>query len=61
MTASYQDSPYLTVEEVAAQLRVCTHTVRRLIAGRDIPAVRIGNQYRIHRDTLSTLAGVPTR
>jgi excisionase family DNA binding protein len=44
--------PLLTVEETAAALRVCTRTVRRAIKSGELPAVRLGRQYRIRRRDL---------
>jgi excisionase family DNA binding protein len=37
----------LTVAEVAGLMRVSTMTVYRLIKGGDLPAVRVGHNYRI--------------
>ncbi len=37
----------MTVAEVAANMRVSTMTVYRLIQSRDLPAVRIGKSYRL--------------
>jgi excisionase family DNA binding protein len=38
---------FLTVAEVADQLRVSTMTVYRLIKAGDLPAARIGKSYRL--------------
>ncbi|MEA3214495.1 MAG: hypothetical protein QOJ19_651 [Acidimicrobiia bacterium] len=38
---------FLTVAEVAEQLRVSTMTVYRLIKSGELPAVRIGRSYRL--------------
>lgn len=43
-------SNFVTVSEVARQLRVSNMTVYRLINAGDLPAVRVGKSYRI-RDT----------
>lgn len=51
MTTPAEDS-YLTVPEVAARLRVSNNTVRRMIAAGDLPAVRLGKQYRIEASQL---------
>lgn len=50
----------LTVTEVAAELRVSTMTVYRLIAAGDLPALRVGRSYRIRHDDLDAFlaAGV---
>ena len=37
----------LTVAEVAASMRVSTMTVYRLIKRGDLPAVRVGHNYRV--------------
>jgi excisionase family DNA binding protein len=38
---------YVTVGEVAAQLRVSTMTVYRLVQSGRLPAVRVGRSYRL--------------
>ena len=49
---------YLTVAEVAEQLRVSNMTVYRLINAGDLPAVRVGRSYRITEDDVDAyLAG----
>lgn len=40
---------FLTVAEVAVQLRVSTMTVYRLIRAGDLAAVRIGRSYRLRQ------------
>lgn len=42
----------LTVAEVAETLRVSTMTVYRLVRSGEIPAVRVGRNYRIRRSDL---------
>ncbi|MGH3440630.1 MAG: helix-turn-helix domain-containing protein [Nitriliruptorales bacterium] len=42
----------LTVAEVAELLRVSTMTVYRLIRTGDLPAVRVGRNYRVRRPDL---------
>ena len=37
----------LTVHEVSRTLRVSTMTVYRLIKGGDLPAIRVGKNYRV--------------
>jgi excisionase family DNA binding protein len=41
------DQALLTAAEVAGQLRVSTMTVYRLIRRGDLPAVRVGRNYRV--------------
>jgi excisionase family DNA binding protein len=43
-------SRFVTVAEVANQLRVSNMTVYRLVQAGDLPAVRIGRSYRIRED-----------
>lgn len=50
MTTTAED--FLTVPEVAARLRVSSNTVRRMIAAGELPAVRLGKQYRIEASQL---------
>lgn len=42
----------LTAAEVAERLRVSTMTVYRLIRGGELPAVRVGRNYRVRRADL---------
>jgi excisionase family DNA binding protein len=47
----------LTVREVAATMRVSTMTVYRLIKSGELPAIRVGKNYRIREsDVVSYLA-----
>jgi excisionase family DNA binding protein len=48
-------SGLLTVGEVAGMLRVSTMTVYRLIGNGDLPALRIGKNYRIRQTDLDAL------
>jgi excisionase family DNA binding protein len=41
---------YVTVAEVAGQLRVSNMTVYRLVQSGQLPAVRIGRSYRIREE-----------
>jgi excisionase family DNA binding protein len=43
---------YLNVKEVATLLRVCPKTVRRWIQAGDLPAMRLGRDWRIARADL---------
>jgi excisionase family DNA binding protein len=43
-------SRFVTVAEVADQLRVSNMTVYRLVQSGELPAVRIGRSYRIRED-----------
>lgn len=49
-----QAESLLTVAEVAAELRVSTMTVYRLVKAGELPAFRIGKNYRIRRGDLDT-------
>jgi excisionase family DNA binding protein len=44
---SFVEGTLLTVAEVAAIMRVSNMTVYRLIRGGDLPAIRVGRNYRI--------------
>ncbi|MEX2549488.1 MAG: helix-turn-helix domain-containing protein [Nitriliruptoraceae bacterium] len=46
--------PLLTVAEVAEVLRVSNMTVYRLIKAGDMPALRVGKNYRIREADLET-------
>ena len=48
----------LTVDDVAAYLRVSTKTVRRQIAAGHISAIRIGRLIRVSADELMRLTGI---
>jgi excisionase family DNA binding protein len=50
------DSPrdYLTTAEVAAWLKVSVFTVRRWIKQGDLPARKVGREWRIPREALET-------
>jgi excisionase family DNA binding protein len=42
----------MTVGEVAAYLRVHTTTVYRMLRHREIPAFKVGSDWRFNRDTI---------
>lgn len=44
---SFANARFLTVQEVAEQLRVSSMTVYRLIKSGEIPAVRVGRSFRV--------------
>ncbi len=44
----------LTAAEVAGELRVSTMTIYRLIRSGELPAVRVGRNYRVREDDLVT-------
>lgn len=46
--------PLLTVAEVASALRVSTMTVYRLVQAGQLPALRVGRNYRIRQHDLDT-------
>ncbi|MGH3441711.1 MAG: helix-turn-helix domain-containing protein [Nitriliruptorales bacterium] len=50
----------LTVSEVADALRVSNMTVYRLIKGGDLPAIRVGKNYRIRRTDLDQYLNAST-
>lgn len=47
----------LTPEDVARQLRISPATVRRYIRDGDLPAVKVGGQYRVDSQALATFIG----
>jgi excisionase family DNA binding protein len=49
------DPAYITVEQAAAQVSVCTKTIRRLIAEGQIPAVIVGRSVRIPENWIDAL------
>lgn len=51
-----ETAAYLTVKEVADTFRVCTKTVRRWIKSGELPATRMGRDWRIARSDLRALA-----
>jgi excisionase family DNA binding protein len=56
------EARYLTVGEVAAQLRVSSMTVYRLINSGQLPALRIGRSFRLRPEDLDRyLAGHLTK
>jgi excisionase family DNA binding protein len=46
------DAPLLTAGEVADRLRVSTMTIYRLIRRGELPAVRVGRNYRVRASDL---------
>ncbi len=50
---------FLTLKQTAAKLNVSTRTVRRLVAARRIPFLRVGNQLRFPVDLLDQWARNP--
>ncbi|MDQ3574305.1 MAG: helix-turn-helix domain-containing protein [Actinomycetota bacterium] len=52
-TADHARASFLTVAEVAAQLRVSNMTVYRLITAGDLAAVRVGKSYRLREDDVN--------
>lgn len=58
MSADEEKNRFLTVAEVAQELRVSTMTVYRLIKAEQLPATRIGKSLRIRTgDVKDYLAG----
>lgn len=47
--------PWLRVEEAAELLKVSTRTIYRMINDSELPAVRVGNKWRIRREDLMNL------
>jgi excisionase family DNA binding protein len=51
-------SRFVTVAEVATQLRVSNMTVYRLVQAGHLPAVRVGRSYRIREDDVDRYLAV---
>jgi excisionase family DNA binding protein len=49
-----QDSPILTIDELAALLRLNRKTVYELARNGEIPVRRVGRSLRAHRETVLT-------
>jgi len=45
----------LTVKDVAEALQLSTRTVRRMIAAKQIPIIRLGRSVRVHPSAISNL------
>jgi len=54
MTSEASPSAFLTTEEVLSCLKVNPRTIYRLIKSGELPAVRIGRQWRFRRSDLDT-------
>ena len=52
MTSKASTSAFLTTEEVLSCLKVNPRTIYRLIKSGELPAVRIGRQWRFRRSDL---------
>ena len=48
---------FLTIEEVLVYFKTTPQTIYRLIRSGDLPAVRVGRQWRFRRADLDALAG----
>lgn len=51
---SYVGESLLTVSEVASLMRVSNMTVYRLIKSRQLPALKVGKNYRIRESDMET-------
>ncbi|PVG82493.1 excisionase [Nocardioides gansuensis] len=47
------ESRFLTIAEVAAQMRVSKMTVYRLVHSGELPAVRVGRSFRVTEDDVN--------
>ena len=57
LASDYARAKYLTVAEVAGLLRVSNMTVYRLIKAGDLPAIRVGKNFRIRRSDVESYLG----
>jgi excisionase family DNA binding protein len=53
MENSTEPLKFLTVEETAELLQVSRRTLQRMIQRKDLPAFKVGGQWRIHENTLA--------
>ena len=44
---------FVTIEELANQLKVSPRTLQRLIQRKELPAIRIGRQWRFRREWIA--------
>ncbi|MGH9194529.1 MAG: helix-turn-helix domain-containing protein [Acidimicrobiia bacterium] len=51
-SSGYVGEPLLTVSEVASTMRVSNMTVYRLIKSGQLPAIRVGKNYRIRQSDM---------
>ena len=51
--SNLSDVRFLTVQEVAALMRVSKMTVYRLVHAGDLPAVRVGRSFRVPEDAVN--------
>lgn len=51
-------SPFLTTAEAAAYCRVSLTTIQELLRRKQIPAIRVGRQWRILKSNLDRYLGV---
>ena len=53
MENSAEPLKFLTVEETADLLQVSRRTLQRMIHRKDLPAFKVGGQWRIHENALA--------
>ena len=61
MSTAVKQRPMLTIRETAERLNVSEKTIRRLVANRQLAAVRVGSQLRIDADQLDAGTGMLRR
>ena len=52
-------SEILTVKEAAALLKTSRQQIRRMIQNGELPAVKVGREWRISRNALLDYLGIP--
>lgn len=57
MTTTPVESPYLTTAEAAALIRISVKWVQKACHAGDLPAVKTGKEWRIHRRDLDRFMG----
>ena len=55
MTVPPASPEYLTVEEIAAELRLTSQTIRNWIKSGDLPAVQVKHVFRVRREDLDAM------
>ena len=52
---------YIPVKELASKLKCSEETIRRLIRSKQLPAIKIGHDYRIDENTLQLSLGTSSK
>jgi excisionase family DNA binding protein len=44
---SHTEEEFYTIKDIASKLKVCVNTVRALVKSQQLPAIKVGHQWRI--------------